>query len=101
MKSQKRRSQSQWQALIKQQLASGLNAAEFCRQKGLNDKYFSKRKRQFSGQSNEIKQKPFIKIQSPTQAAGADLVLQYQDVQLQINAKPEAIWVAQLMKALS
>lgn len=101
MKPQKRRSQKQWQALIKQQLTSGLNAAEFCRQKGLNDKYFSKRKRQFSDQNSEVKQKPFIKVQTPAKASGADLVLQYQGVQLQMNAKPEAIWVAQLMKALS
>ena len=101
MKSRKRRSQSQWQTLIKQQLASGLNAAEFCRQKGLNDKYFSKRKRQFSDQNSEVKQKPFIKLRTPAKASGADLVLQYQGVQLQMNAKPDAIWVAQLMKALS
>jgi len=50
MKPHKRRSQEQWQLLIKEQQSSGLNAAEFCRQKGLNDKYFSKRKRQLSTQ---------------------------------------------------
>ena len=42
MKPHRRRSQEQWQLLIKEQQSSGLNAAEFCRQKGLNDKYFSK-----------------------------------------------------------
>jgi hypothetical protein len=62
MKLQKRRSQKQWQSLIKQQLASELNAAEFCRQKGLNDKYFSKRKHQFSDQNNEVKQNSFIEF---------------------------------------
>lgn len=43
-----RRSQSEWQTLIKQQQDSGLSAAEFCRQHDINQKYFSARKQQLA-----------------------------------------------------
>ena len=62
MKPHKRRSQEQWQLLIKEQQSSRLNAAEFCRQKGLNDKYFSKCQHQLSTQNGKVEQKPFIRL---------------------------------------
>jgi len=40
----KRRTQAQWRALIEEQAQSGLSAVEFCRQRGISDKYFSLRK---------------------------------------------------------
>jgi len=40
----KRRTKAQWQALIEEHAQSGLTAVEFCRQHGINDKYFSLRK---------------------------------------------------------
>lgn len=101
MKRQKHRSQKQWQLLINEQQDSGLNVAEFCRQKGLNDKYFSKRKHQLSSQNNEVEQAPFIRLRPPEKIVGEDFVLQCQGVQLQMNIKPDASWVAQLIKALS
>ena len=45
----KRRSKAQWQALIAQQQCSDMTAATFCRQHGVNAKYFSLRKKQFGG----------------------------------------------------
>ena len=40
----KRRSKADWQALVLEQQGSGLNASEFCRQRDINEKYFSLRK---------------------------------------------------------
>jgi len=40
----KRRTKAQWEALIEEHAQSGLTAVEFCRQRGINDKYFSLRK---------------------------------------------------------
>ena len=39
-----RRSKAEWQALVLEQQGSGLNASEFCRQRQINEKYFSLRK---------------------------------------------------------
>lgn len=43
-----RRSQAQWRELFREQEASGLNAAAFCRAHGVCPKYFSLRRRQLS-----------------------------------------------------
>ena len=40
----KRRSKADWQALVLEQQRSGLIASEFCRQRDINEKYFSLRK---------------------------------------------------------
>ena len=39
-----RRSKAEWQALVLEQQGSGLIASEFCRQRQINEKYFSLRK---------------------------------------------------------
>ena len=41
-----RRSQAQWRELIREQEASGLNAAAFCRARGICTNYFNLRRRQ-------------------------------------------------------
>ena len=43
-----RRTQAQWRALFREQDASGLNVAAFCREQQLCPKYFSLRRRQLS-----------------------------------------------------
>lgn len=43
-----RRSPAQWRELFREQEASGLNAAAFCRAHGVCPKYFSLRRRQLS-----------------------------------------------------
>ncbi len=42
-----RRSKEEWQALIQAQKASSLNQMQFCKEHGLNPKYFSFRKNSF------------------------------------------------------
>jgi len=41
-----RRNKEQWQALMAEQQSSGLSAVDYCRQYGINPKYFSARKTQ-------------------------------------------------------
>ena len=41
-----RRSQAQWRELIREQEASGLNAAAFCHERGICTNYFNLRRRQ-------------------------------------------------------
>lgn len=43
-----RRSQTQWRELFREQEASGLNVAAFCREQQVCPKYFSLRRRQLS-----------------------------------------------------
>lgn len=43
-----RRSQTQWRELFREQESSDLNAAAFCRSRGVCPKYFSLRRRQLS-----------------------------------------------------
>jgi hypothetical protein len=104
MKPRKRRSQSEWQSLLKAQKESQLNVADFCRQQGLDAKYFSKRKRVFETQETTSATSRFIKI-SPTPSTSPmpnpELALHHQNTRLVLHAGIDARWVADLMKALS
>ena len=44
----KKRSKAEWLELFEEHSISGLSAAEFCRRKQLNPKYFSLRRRELS-----------------------------------------------------
>jgi len=105
MTARTRRTASQWQELIEQQIESGLTATEFCRQQELSINYFCKLKRAFQKSSNpEHPLNSFIKLQAksplkPLTKSG--LMIQYQDSQLYISTDMDPSWIAQLMKALS
>ena len=103
MKPRIRRSQSEWQSLLKVQRESQLSVADFCRQQELDAKYFSKRKRAFEIQATKSPQSRFIKIQPspPSQVSNPGLVLHHQNTRLVFQVDVEAHWVADLMKALS
>ena len=62
MKNRIRRIPSQWQVLLKAQQESQLNVTDFCRQKGLDAKYFSKRKRAFQTKGATSTEGRFIKM---------------------------------------
>jgi len=51
-----RRTQSEWRELISQQQSSGVSAAQFCRERSINPKYFSSRKKQLCGSANSFVQ---------------------------------------------
>ena len=57
-----KRSKSEWRTLFEEHDASGLSAAAFCRERGVDAKYFSVRKRQLTAGSPDsfIQVKPII-----------------------------------------
>lgn len=105
MKTRTRRSQAAWLSLIQQQIESGMTAAEFCRQHNLDDKYFSKRKRELHGESDAfLSGNRFIKVQAVHQSdtvSSASLVLHYRNTQLHIPVGTDLRALAQLMMLLS
>ncbi len=102
MSKRKNRTQDQWQALINEQLNSNLSAAEFCRQKDINPKYFSKRKTDYLRLSDSSKPATaFIRARAPTQTTQRDLVLQYKEVCLRLPSNSDAVWVAHFLKVLA
>jgi len=51
-----RRTPEQWRDLIAQQQSSGISAAQFCRERSINPKYFSTRKNQLACSPNSFVQ---------------------------------------------
>jgi len=51
-----RRTIAQWRDLIAQQQSSGVSAAQFCRERSINSKYFSTRKKQLCGSAKSFVQ---------------------------------------------
>ena len=49
-----RRTQEEWRDLVAQQQSSGVSAAQFCRERSINPKYFSTRKKQLCGSANSF-----------------------------------------------
>ena len=49
----RRRTKSDWEAVFQAQAKSGMTAATFCREQGINAKYFSLRRRQLSAAPGE------------------------------------------------
>jgi hypothetical protein len=105
MKARTRRSHAVWLSLIQQQIESGITAAEFCRQHNINDKYFSKRKRELHGERDAfVSGNRFIKAQAVHQAdavSSASLVLRHRNTQLHIPVGADLRVLAQLMMLLS
>lgn len=97
-----RRTKEQWQVLIQAQATSGLSATEFCKQRGLNDKYFSLRKQQLRQPVSDSAFVPVIKAVSKSGAApGSELTLNYGHCAIQFKHAPAAAWLAELVQALS
>lgn len=105
MKTRTRRSQAAWQSLIQQQIESGITAAEFCRQHHLDDKYFSKRKRELHDEVGvSLTRNRFIKAQPaqpPIAVNMATMVLHYRNTQLHIPVGTDPHALVQLMTLLS
>ena len=105
MKNRIRRSRAAWLSLIQQQIESGMTAAEFCRQHHLDDKYFSKRKRELhDGADVSLTRSRFIKAQPaqpPIAVNIAAMVLHYRNTQLHIPTGSDLHALAQLMTLLS
>lgn len=98
------RSKEQWLNLFQQHESSGLSAAQFCRDKKLCARYFSKRKKDFGWNSQfnkEVKLKKkssdFIKVSVSKPAVGFSL--EYGGIKLSWNELPPTDWLSELMKS--
>jgi len=97
----KRRNKEQWQAIIKKQQQSGMNAAQFCRKEKIDQKYFSTRKRRLIKESKAVSSIfTQVKIKHIHQQ---DIVFEYQhkNSTIKFNQLPNAKWLGELMSTLS
>ena len=92
-----RRNRQDWQALVTAQAASGLSAAAFCRDKGLNAKYFSLRKTQLSKQTLPA----FIPVQLSAPISSDTIRVDWQESSVVLPISLSPIWVADFVKQLS
>lgn len=92
----KRRTPAQWKALIKEQAQSGLTATEFCKQRGISDKYFSLRKQQF------LKAKPepegFAVARLPPASNAIEVTVGRTVIRVPVSQP--AIWLADFVRAI-
>lgn len=99
-----RRSKAQWQAIIKQQSQSGLTAAAYCREHGINPKTFSLRKRQAAcTESSTDPQLPTfvpVKLNPNPGNAAVTLTLQLGPALLRLPSDTDSRWLANLLSAL-
>ena len=97
----KRRSKEQWQEVINKQQNSGLSAAQFCRNEQIEQKYFSKIKRQLLKESSNT-QSIFTKVKIKPQAL-QDIAIEYKykNSTLKFNQFPDAKWLGKLLSSLT
>jgi hypothetical protein len=95
-----RRTRSQWQALFDAQAASGQTAAEFCRQQGVNAKYFSLRRHQLSEVSESLSSS-FVPVSVKGIGPGDKITVRDErGVTVELPLAIEPRWLAQLVQAL-
>ena len=95
-----RRTKSEWQALIKAQAESGQTATVFCREQGVNAKYFSLRRRQLS-EASEQRVSRFAAVSLERSGRGEKIIVRYSGgatLELPLGIEPR--WLAQLLQAL-
>ena len=92
-----RLTQAQWRALIEEQADSGQTAMAFCAERGIDNKYFSTRKKQLSAQPAEGR---FVAITTkPRETQSIHLCIGA--AQLRIPTGVSAQWLADVIKALA
>jgi hypothetical protein len=95
-----RRTKAQWRALIEAQASSGLTAAAFCREHGLNPKYFSLRRRDLSDGTNK-RTSSFIPVSAMKLPSGERITVRDPSglrVELPLGIEPK--WLAELLRSL-
>ena len=93
----KRRTKAQWQALIEEQVQSGLTAVKFCKQHGINDKYFSLRKQALLKETPKGSSFAVARVSSST----STIEVTAGNTIISLPASQPAAWVADFVKALS
>ena len=98
-----RRTKAQWQTIVAHQSQSGLTAAAYCREHGINPKTFSLRKRQFTQQHDSFADHPrptFVPVKISPGNFSATLTLQVGPAQLRLPTDTDSRWLANLLTAL-
>ena len=91
-----------WQALIQQQTISDLPIIQFCKLKQISPTCFYKYKNHLKTNTQASITKPFIKVKPPETSNRIDVIkIQYQQTTLSLPSNLEAVWVADLLKALA
>jgi hypothetical protein len=92
-----RRSLNDWRKIIGEQQSSGLSAAAFCRDKGINAKYFYLRKQKINAVEKD--EPAFIKASvKPNLVAGPSRC--FDGFELRLN-DASSEWTAKLLRELS
>ena len=95
----KRRSKADWQALISEQETSGLLASEFCRQRDINEKYFSLRKQALKKSASGFVQAVRVG-REPARPVPSEIKLRVIEVALPVNSCGQSDTVAALLDRL-
>lgn len=91
-----RRTKAQWQALIEEHAQSGLTAVEFCRQRGINDRYFSLRKQSLLKAEPKSENFAVARITAST----SNIEVKTGHATISLPASQPAAWLADFVKAL-
>ena len=99
----KSRTHQQWRELFKQQADGDLSVAAFCKEHGIGQSYFYKRKSDLTGKNGEHPTTNFIKVkpQSKNITSTASIKLQYQQTRLHFPLSISPSWLAEFIKALA
>ena len=95
-----KRTTKDWKALVEAQAASGQTATAFCREHGINAKYFSTRRRALIEAPLQGKSK-FSPVTLPAMQGGSELRVECAGgVVLRLPSSVEPLWLAKLLRAL-
>ena len=95
-----RRTKAEWEALIRAHAESGMTATAFCREQGVNAKYFSLRRGQLSAAGEKLGSR-FVPVSVERTGHGEKITVRYPGsaaVELPLGVEPR--WLAQLLQAL-
>jgi len=99
----KSRTQQEWRELFKQQADGDLSVAVFCKEHGIGQSYFYKRKSDLIVKNDERPTTNFIKIkpQKKNITAISAIKLQHQQTRLIFPTNISPNWLAEFIKALA
>jgi len=100
----KSRTHQQWRELFKQQADGELSVAAFCKEHGIGQSYFYKRKSDLAVKNNERPTNNFIKLKSQKKnitPVSSSIKLQYQQIRLMLPTSISPGWLAEFIKALA
>ena len=96
-----KRSKSDWQTLFAEHEVSGLSAAAFCRERDLNPKYFSLRRKQLQTNNIDKAASPFIPITMTASSNTSMVELQLNEtLTLKIPLSVSPAWLVALIQQL-